>query len=188
MRNFYDEAIEKLKIPFAIAELQMKDIREAAVSGRFLFALEVGCGKTVCATVAAKMLDAPYNIVICPPIILNQWEDWLNEIGISDTSIYRGANRTIDMLEHNWVLMSHAIFRDSFNIINEFYEGKEISLIVDEAQYLKNSASKLFKCVDKFVYDDCRPLREKFIYADGHTYIKAGRYICIHKTQNPTTL
>ena len=154
MRNTYDEAISKLKIPFEIATLQKEDIKQAALAGRFLCSYEVGCGKTLHATVVSKMWDSPYNVVICPPIISDQWQDWLNTVGFEDTSIYRGPRRTASMLNHNWVIMSHAIFRDSFETVKDFFKGKEVTLIVDEAQYIKNPQSKLYRYVHQFVQPD----------------------------------
>ena len=55
MRKSLEEVLEEMKLPFKPAELQLKDAVEAAELGRFLLALEVGCGKTFVSTVAAKM-------------------------------------------------------------------------------------------------------------------------------------
>lgn len=149
-----DLALQNLKIPFKPAELQIEDAKDAALHGRFGCWYEVGTGKTVVSTLAATAMGSDYKIVIAPPIILIQWEQWLNEIGITDTSIYRGPKRTADMLDHHWVIMSHAIFRDSFETIRARSVGRDVTLIVDEAQFLKNPASKLFRCVNQFVAPD----------------------------------
>jgi hypothetical protein len=148
------QVVADLSIPFKPAPLQIEDAVSAVIAGRFALLYEVGVGKTVTATLAATALDSEYKIVICPPIILDQWREWLNDIGIKDVSIYRGARRTVDMLDHHWVLMSHAIFRDSFEVIKARLAQRDATLIVDEAQALKNPQSKLFKCVNQFVAPD----------------------------------
>lgn len=147
-------AIAKMKLPFEPAQLQLDDIAVAAAAGRFLFAYDVGVGKTFVSTVVGSMWDAQHTLVVCPPILLNQWQEWLNRVGFSDTSIYRGPKRTEGMLDHNWVMMSPAIWRDSFDTIKHFYREREVTLIVDEAQALKNPASKLFRTVNQFVIPD----------------------------------
>ena len=148
------QVIADLSIPFEPAPLQVEDAVSAAIAGRFAFWYEVGVGKTLAATLAATALDSVYKIVICPPIIMNQWEEWLNEIGIKDTCIYKGPRRTVDMLDHHWVIMSHAIYRDSFEVIKARLAQRDVTLVVDEAQALKNPQSKLFKCVNQFVAPD----------------------------------
>lgn len=148
------QVVADLSIPFKPAPLQIEDAVSAVIAGRFAFWYEVGVGKTVTATLAATALDSEYKIAICPPIILDQWKEWLNDIGIKDVSIYRGARRTVDMLDHHWVLMSHAIFRDSFETIKARLAQRDVTLVVDECQALKNPQSKLFKCVNQFVAPD----------------------------------
>ena len=147
-------AIQNLKLPFIPANLQIADAKDAVVSGRFGLWYEVGTGKTVVSTIAATALGSEYKIVICPPIIMFQWEQWLNSVGVTDTCIYKGARRTVDMLDHHWVIMSHAIFRDSFETIRARFAKRDVTLIVDEAQWLKNPASKLFRFVNQFVAPD----------------------------------
>ena len=148
------QVVADLSIPFEPAPLQLEDAISAVIAGRFAFWYEVGVGKTITATIAATALDSESKIVICPPIILDQWREWLNDIDIKDVSIYRGARRTVDMLDHHWVLMSHAIFRDSFEVIKARLAQRDVTLIVDECQALKNPQSKLFKCVNQFVAPD----------------------------------
>ena len=149
-----DLALQNLKLPFIPAELQIQDAKDANVSGRFAFWYDVGTGKTFASTLTATSLGSSCKVVICPPIIQTQWEEWLHEVGIMDTSIYRGPRRTVDMLDHHWVIMSHAIYRDSFEVIKARLAKRDVTLIVDEAQALKNPASKLFKCVNQFVAPD----------------------------------
>jgi len=127
-----DRAISSLSLPFTPTKLQVEDAADAVSSGRFALWYEVGTGKTVVSTIAATALGSEYKIVICPPIIMLQWEQWLNNVGITDTCIYKGARRTVDMLDHHWVIMSHAIFRDSFEVIKARLAQRDVTLVVDE--------------------------------------------------------
>lgn len=120
------------KFPFKLADLQVSDILEAIPAERFAWNLEVGCGKTPCSTMTALAWDENHTIVAVPPIIIDSWAAWLKLIGETDIGIYRGPRRTQSLLNHKWVLMSHAIFRDSFETIQHFYTNKSLSLIVDE--------------------------------------------------------
>lgn len=152
------DIIKAANLPYTLAPLQLKDIETAVLEERYAFFYDVGVGKTACSTMVALAWDEDHTIIIVPPIISDQWEAWLHSIGQMDTSIFRGARRTVSMLNHKWVIMSHNIFRDSAEAILEFYTGKEATLIVDEAQGLKNPASKLFKTAYKFIQPDRRAL------------------------------
>ena len=154
MRKTIEEVVAEMQLPFTPAKLQLEDAFNAASLGRYLLALEVGCGKTFVSTVAAKMWDSDTTLVVGPPILNTQWAEWLRSVGETSVSIYSGPRRTVDMLDAKWVVMSHAIFRDSFPVILKHFTGKEAALIVDEAQYIKNPASKLFKNVNQFVSPD----------------------------------
>lgn len=90
--------------------------------------------------------------VTMPPILLDEWKIWLNECGITDVEIYRGPKRKPEQLNAQWVLVSHAIFRDD---ITAFVKARgRTTLIVDESQSLKNARSVLFKSVNTFVGAD----------------------------------
>ena len=147
----YEVLENHLKLPFELAPLQTEDIDKAAWSERFLFAYEVGVGKTVVSTVVATMWNTDHTVIVVPPILNDQWKIWLQSVGQPDVCIYEGTKRTTDMLNHRWVVMSHAIFRNDFTKILHFFAGKDVSLIVDEAQALKSVSSKLFRCANQFI-------------------------------------
>lgn len=149
-----DEVIDKLNLPFKLVDLQRKDALEAANCDRFGLFYAVGGGKTVVSTVVAKLWKSNHTIIACPPILLPQWEEWLNSVGEKDTSIFATPKRTTAMLNHRWVIMSHAIFRDSFVDIMAFYKGRKLDVIVDEAQSIKNPKSKLYRYVNQIVAPD----------------------------------
>ena len=142
-----DKLLAKWELPFNPAPLQKSDALEMVEAGKFGLFYEVGVGKTLVSTIAAVLSDKPYKIVIGPPILSEQWKAWLESIGEKDVMIYEGAKRTSDMLDHEWVIMSHNIFRDSNKIIMDKYLQRGLVLIVDEAQALKNPGSKLYRYV-----------------------------------------
>lgn len=150
--------IKAADLPYEPVPLQRADMEDAIIAERFGFFYEVGGGKTLCSTMVAQAWGEDHTIVCAPPILLDQWERWLHKINQKDTSIFRGPKRTPEMLNHRWVMMSHAIFRDSADTILRFYTGKELSLIVDEAQFIKNPRSKLFKTAYKLIQPDRRAL------------------------------
>lgn len=174
--HYLHEVLGKLKLPFELADLQKKDIEDAAAANRFLFAYEVGVGKTVVSTVVASMWDSDHTLVLVPPILKDQWKAWLESVGETDVCIYEGPKRSSYDLNHKWVIMSHAIFRDSLNDIITFYDKEDVAVIVDEAHWIKNVQSKLYKGVYKFVGPDRRILLLTATPTskpeDTYTYIK----------------
>lgn len=149
-----EEVIEGMKLPFELVPLQKEDALSAVRSGRFGLFYAVGGGKTVVSTVVSKLWEDDHTLVVCPPILLPQWEEWLHTCQELDTSIFAGPKRTTGMLNHRWVIMSHAIFRDSFITILQQFKGKTVNVLLDEAQSIKNPKSKLYKCILQFVAPD----------------------------------
>lgn len=146
-----EQVIRRMNLPYTPADLQKHDALEAYTAARYGLFYEVGVGKTLVSTLTALLWDLPYNIVICPPILNLQWSEWLKSIGETDVHIFAGPKRRPEELDHKWVMMSHNIFRDSFTIIQDRYADRHVALIVDEAQAMKNPASRLFRCVSNFV-------------------------------------
>lgn len=149
-----EEVIEGMKLPFELVPLQKEDALDAVRSGRFGLFYAVGGGKTVVSTVVSKLWEDDYTLILCPPILLPQWEEWLHSCQELDTSIFAGPKRTVSMLDHRWVIMSHAIFRDSFITILQQFKGRSVNVILDEAQAIKNPKSKLYKCILQFAAPD----------------------------------
>ena len=143
-----------MSLPFEPAPLQKGDILTAANCGRFGFFYAVGGGKTFVSTACSKLWNDSTTLVVCPPILLEQWEAWLHSVNETNTSIFKGPKRTAAMLNAKWVIMSHAIFRLSFDVIEKFFSKKTVTLVVDEAQALKNPRSVLFKNTLQFVHPD----------------------------------
>ena len=156
------KVVADMNLPFEPAPLQLLDSLTAANEGRFGFFYEVGGGKTLVSTIVSKLWKCRYNIIICPPILLVQWQKWLLSIGETSVEVYandvaRKGKRSEDQLQAEWIVMSHAIFRDDFRILEKTWRGKTLNLIVDEAQAIKNPRSVLFRDVNMLIQPD-RPL------------------------------
>ena len=100
------------------------------------------------------MWNSDHTVIVVPPILNDQWAYWLKSVGHSDISIYEGPKRTLDMLNHRWVIMSHNIFRNDYLKIHKVFTGKDVAVIVDEAQWLKSAKSKLYRYVNQFIGPD----------------------------------
>ena len=149
--NHLEATIGRFSLPFEPAPLQKEDALMAANCGRFGFFYAVGGGKTFVSTLCAKIWNDSTTIITCPPILLDQWEEWLHSVNETDTSIFKGPKRTEALLKGRWIIMSHAIFRDSYDKIEAYFRHKEVTLVIDEAQAIKNPRSVLYKNVVKFV-------------------------------------
>lgn len=145
-----DEVYKLYPLPFTLAPLQEQDVRDLGAMQRIAFFYAVGAGKTVCSTLVALMWNQPHNLVIVPPILIDDWANWLTSIKVQGVEIYRGPQRKTETLQSPWVVMSHAIFRDDYQKITFALRGADASVLIDEAQHIKSSSSKLFRYVNGF--------------------------------------
>ena len=143
-----DSVLASIKLPFELAPLQRQDIEALTPLERIAYFYEVGCGKTVASTLSMLMWNNDHNLIVVPPILIDDWCLWLKALGLTDIVAYRTPQRKPEWLHSRFVVMSHAIFRDDYQKILLSMRGSELTLVVDEAQGLKNPASKLFKYVN----------------------------------------
>lgn len=139
-----EERVAAIYLPWTLAPLQRADLEEAVGYDRVGWYYDVGAGKTACSTVTALVWDCEVNLVIVPPIIIPQWERWLRSVRQTDIGLFRGPKRTVEDLKHKWVLMSHRNFTDSYADIRRTIPDNTC-IIIDEAQWLKNPKSVLFR-------------------------------------------
>ena len=127
---------------------------------------EVGTGKTVMATVLALCWDNLVNVVIMPPVLLRQWNNWLKKIGnIGDVVIYRGTPGERKLIQiapqggrRRWILMSIGILKRDFLRIERELAPYAKTIIVDEATSIKNSGSQNHKAVAQLSQEQCLQL------------------------------
>jgi len=118
--------------------------------GDSLNTYSVGGGKTVVSTVVALMRGNRYKLVIVPPVLITPWVKWLKQV-TDNVLLYRGTPKERDKLDISaaqWVVMSHAIYRQEYAKITRAFGDNSVELIVDEAHAIKNTASVLFKKVN----------------------------------------
>ena len=97
------------------------------------------------------MLDRPHNVLVLPPILIEQWREWLTLVDPTSTvTVYYGPRRKPEDMHGKWVLTSHSIFRMDFKLLQQYFLPKQHTTILDEAQAIKNVESKLFKYIRDF--------------------------------------
>lgn len=138
------------KCGFDLKDLQIEDIEtflKWKASGNFY---EVGGGKTVVSTAVALMRDADLVVVTVPPILIPSWVRWLKK-ATNSVVAYIGSptqRANLNLSGVKWLVVSHAIFRKDFDRIAALIQTKQRpELIVDEAHYIKNVQSILYKKV-----------------------------------------
>lgn len=138
------------KAGFELAPLQVDCVESSVLwEGKVLNKAEVGCGKTVMASVVSLMLGYEVTIVTVPPILILPWVQWLQQV--SDGVIkYKGDPRERAAMQEvlkkaRWIVCSHAIFRADIDKLTAAVKRRRYEVIVDEAHWLKNPKSVLFR-------------------------------------------
>lgn len=151
--------------PFVLHNIQVEDIVTCIGLERVGMFLPVGYGKTVISTLTALAWEDQHRIVLVPPILVPQWERWLNSIPNSGGAVGYGRKlgkdgiarpqspaqrKDVDLRSYSWWVMSYQVFKNDIQHLLATLKGRTYTTLVDEAQNLKNVASKLFKAVDMF--------------------------------------
>lgn len=145
--------ISSMQLPYSPSDIQRADALDAYTAGRFGLFYDVGGGKTLVSTIVALLFDTPV-VVLVPPILIPQWIAWLEKVQITDIGAYYGTKRTTESFRKKWLITSHAIFRKDYDKFRAYYQGRQVTLLVDEAQAIKNPASKLHRCSLAFIGTD----------------------------------
>lgn len=139
---------------FILDDWQQEDILKLMSWSRTGVFLPVGAGKTVIATMVALAYGTEYCVVIVPPILIGQWVRWLNSVGNSGGAVgYQGSPKKrgeINLLAHRWWIMSNVIFKNDYDKLFKLIHNHSVTLIVDEAQSIKNSSTALWKKCNSF--------------------------------------
>lgn len=148
--------LSHLNLPFTIAPLQFYDVMQAYHDGRFALFYDVGGGKTLVATLVAMMHgDSAWGVM--PHILIPQWQRWLKRARVPDDQVYvyYGHKRDIQKARAaRWVLTSHAIFRKDIKTIMSSVGKVRKTLLLDEAQIIKDPSTKIYAAVRDFVGAD----------------------------------
>lgn len=153
--NIVNNVLKHIKLPFKLRELQVKTINDYGKYHRHGLYLDMGLGKTVCATIIGvqRLLDGVHTcLILCPPVILKQWRDWLESLDLS-VILYEGDIkdradiRKKTKMYADFCLMSPNIFRNDFKSLREIWNGEEIHLVIDEANLIKKHTGKTHRKV-----------------------------------------
>ncbi len=145
--------------PFKFRGYQCETIDELVEYQKAGYYLPIGGGKTVVA-LAAALYQAQQNkckqiTVICPPILLDQWTEFIEEIselndGMFDVLLYKGSpakRRALDIESPDFIVMTVQILKNDFKRLYPHFNQTESTIIVDEAQCIRNVSTKNYKAV-----------------------------------------
>jgi SNF2 family DNA or RNA helicase len=153
---------ERYKFPHELHDYQNKEVCEVAPLPRVGMYWEPGVGKTTGAT--HKMLyerltqGVSSHVVLMPPILLDQWREWLSSIIDKDTgkplsvTVYAGLPKKREKLplNSNFTLISYGIFKNDFEKLYDAFHGPTNAVAADEATAIKNVASDTHRAVSIF--------------------------------------
>ncbi len=139
-----ERALRYVTLPFELKQKQVEVINEYGAYNRHGLYLDMGLGKTVCSTVIGidRLIAGVKSVlVMCPPVIINQWCRWLTSLGI-DVLKYEGkkserADLLKHFLDHDFIVMSPDIFRNDFFAIKDVVRTEVLHVIIDEANLIK---------------------------------------------------
>ena len=158
------EAWNKVKsnfnFPFELHEYQQQGVEDVTKASCRLLKYRVGLGKTCVATAAALYHtienEAEQIIVLCPPILINQWAEWLRSVeGIPSVEVFRGTpaqRKGMDIESASVVIMSYNVFRGAdYDRIRKMLEMSKTCIIADELS-LKSLSTSTYKKLRALIY------------------------------------
>lgn len=192
------EFFDKLGRPLIFKEKQVEAIDDLAPLARAGLYAEVATGKTAMSTACAlhKAISTEeryFTVVTMPPILIPQWFKWLQngvrhrETGLPPCALmYRGtpAQRKLLDLDQDFILMSMQIFKKDYDRLLEWFEGRRVLLLVDEATSIKNPESDNYKKMRDFLNAD--PDKREVMLLTGTPLSKPGDAYAYVKTVAPT--
>ena len=155
-----DMILENYELPFELRPDQVLATYRVCASDwdKVALFMDVGVGKTVVSTLIAFWWamrgDIDQVLVVMPPIILLQWEEWIQTFPGITTSIYYGTlkqRKKID-LSADFVFTTNGMFKNDFEKIKEYYRDKKVLLLVDEAASLRNIETLFYSAVREFIF------------------------------------
>lgn len=168
MSKVYDVLKEHFEFPFDPHDFQEEALEEMSHMDASLLKFKVGWGKTATATYTALYYsiaaDVNQIVVICPPILLDQWRIYLQKIkGIPEVVVYRGSpgeRKKLDIERSSIVLVSYNIFRGKLDFarFQKMAKGNKQCIIADELS-LKNLSSQTYRRIKDILYGKQRLVR-----------------------------
>jgi len=140
----------------------LTDSSGKGVEGQLL-RMPTGTGKTAVATAAALELsykdDVTSILVLCPPILIVQWVEWLESvIGKDLVCQYTGnpaKRKSLNLEDSPCVVMSFNIFRNDWKRIEKWGKREKLCVVADELS-LKSLKGKTYRLLKQLLYRKIR--------------------------------
>lgn len=159
---------EHFTFPFKLHDFQEEAVEAIIRRKCTLLKFPVGLGKTACATNAALRLSLDEGVeqilIICPPVLIDQWGEWLLSIGgIPDVLLYRGTptERAAMSLDAAAIVVSYNIFRGTKKLtvdhqrFQKLAKTRKLCVIADELS-LKALRSETYQKLRMLIYGKLR--------------------------------
>jgi SNF2 family DNA or RNA helicase len=154
-------------MPFDLYPFQVEAVDKLADLPTQGLWMDAGIGKTATSTAIALYKLAKGEVeqvlVLVPPILITNWVRWLSKIPHTQTVAYQGTpveRSTINLKVPTFIVMSLQIFKKDYAHVTKKLT-KPLSIILDEAQSVKNAgnpvikkkASQNYKAILEFSHD-----------------------------------
>jgi SNF2 family DNA or RNA helicase len=152
----YEVVASHYQLPFPLYQFQQGAVNTLANADTAGLYLDVGTGKTATATALAlyrKHQHGAVTVAVMPPILVLMWLRWLRSIPGITAVAYRGTPKQraeINLDGVDFVLMGIQIFKKDYPHLFQAFRGKPITLLVDEAQSVKNVSSDNHQSIHHF--------------------------------------
>lgn len=160
MQSPTEQVLETYQIPFMLRVDQCETIDEVCRWDRCGLYLPVGAGKTVVSTLVAlyaglhDMIDQ--IIVLCPPILLRQWANWMETFkpqGL-ECLLYKGTpakRKELPLGKPDVIITTPGMFKNDFERFMGTFGDRKVYLIVDEATCVRQVGTLTHKAVRDFM-------------------------------------
>lgn len=169
-----DLTLKLFKFPIKPYDFQKSEIDKLAWNQKAAYYWEPGTGKTLASTIhalhwftdASQMWGSVNHwFVVVPPILIPQWEIWLNKITYRESgeklkvTPYAGtpAQRQKISLDTDFLIMSYQILKQDYDYLYTHFKDKLYGVLADEATAVKNHESITHKAIAHLA--DKRPLQ-----------------------------
>jgi hypothetical protein len=153
--DYVEKICRKISFPKTPWPYQRDEVNRGVIESEDRFGMywDMGAGKTFGATLYAMIRreqTGAQMIQLCPPILLKQWQRWLDECGISN-KVYYGDKKqrsqiTLDP-DTNYFLTTPGMLKNDFDRLYEVFGRRRVMLKNDEATCAKNFESGTFRAV-----------------------------------------
>jgi hypothetical protein len=153
--DYVEKICRKINFPKTPWQYQRDEVNRGVIESEDRFGMywDMGAGKTFGSTLYAMIRreqTGAQMIQLCPPILLKQWQRWLDDCGISN-KVYYGDKKqrskiTLDP-DTNYFLTTPGMLKNDFDMLYEVFGRRRVMVKNDEATCAKNFESGTFRAV-----------------------------------------